>query len=86
MSATPDKSAATTAKKLARTAMHGLLVPFFLLGTALEYVIFGSLYALLRLKCLLGWHSWTWEPWCRVPFYGLGAWQCNDCFKVKVKP
>lgn len=63
-----------------------LLMPFAFLGGVVEFVAIVAFFALLRVKCALGWHSWSFEPWLHVPFYGTGQWQCGDCFTVRVKP
>ncbi len=63
-----------------------LTTPIVAFGAAVEFVMLVFGYVLLRAHCLVGWHSWVWEPWLRVPFYGTGAWQCVWCHKVKVKP
>lgn len=63
-----------------------MLFPLAALGALFEFLIFGFALGIVRVACLVGWHAWAWEEYLRVPFYGLGAWQCDHCGKIRVKP
>ena len=68
------------------TVVRVLLWTFAIIGVAFEYLIFGFGLVVLAITCRLGWHSWDWDYCLRVPYYGTGAWRCETCGKVKVKP
>lgn len=69
-----------------RRSVEILTWPLVAFGTVVEFAMLVLGYVILRAHCLIGWHAWAWESRLRVPFYGIGAWKCIWCSKVKVRP